>query len=245
MPQSWCKTMAGQSSACLCHAGWMRRANRATAHTTTSCASTVNEAGLSEAVVFHDWINEDLISEYYSLADVTMCIGNCVETCGNTPFESLGCGTPPVLSRVATYRDLLSDEHVDRVDYGDIDDTARRVNAILLEKRRTSPATIQYLRTEFSQDKMVSAYASVILNAVKKQPLYYQVPRLTHKTAYRLAPWCYHSPQHGIYHDFLAAYHQDDRLAYMVEASREGFSAENVDPSCIARLELTRASWCP
>ncbi len=194
---------------------------------------TVNESGLSEAVVFHDWVNEDLIAEYYSLADVTMCIGNCVETFGNTPFESLGCGTPPVLSRVATYRDLLSDEHVDRVDYGDIDDTARRVNAILLEKRRTSPATMQDLRTEFSQDKMVSAYASVILNAVKKRPLYYQVPRLTNKTIYRLAPWCYHSPQYGIYHDFLAAYHQDDRLAYLVEASREGFSAENVDPSVL------------
>ena len=88
--------------------------------------SAIAAAGLTENFVFHEWISEALIAEYYSLADVTMCIGSCVETFGNSPFESLGCGTPAILSRVATYRDLLPDEHVDRVDYGDIDAAAER-----------------------------------------------------------------------------------------------------------------------
>ena len=58
--------------------------------------SAIAAAGLAENFIFHDWISEALIAEYYSLADVTMCIGSCVETFGNTPFESLGCGTPAI-----------------------------------------------------------------------------------------------------------------------------------------------------
>ena len=54
----------------------------------------------------------DLIAEYYSLADVNHVRRQlCPRTFGNTPFESLGCGTPAILSRVSTYRDLFSDEH--------------------------------------------------------------------------------------------------------------------------------------
>ena len=86
-----------------------------------------------------------------------MCIGNCVETFGNTPFESLGCGTLPIVSRVATYRELLPDEHIDRVDYGDIEAAAALAHAILSEGRTTSAETFSYLRSAFSHEAMVSA----------------------------------------------------------------------------------------
>ena len=110
----------------------------------------IHTAGLSEVFVFHEWVSEALIAEYYSLADVTLCIGAYVETFGNTPFESLGCGTLPIVSRVATYRDLLPDEHIDRVDYGDIETTTAIAHAILSERRRASHATLAYLKSRFS-----------------------------------------------------------------------------------------------
>ena len=197
--------------------------------------SAIAAAGLSENFVFHDWINDALIAEYYSLADVTICIGSYVETFGNTPFESLGCGTPPILSRVAPYRDLLPDEHIDRVDFGDIYAAVECADEILREKRRTSPATMQYLQAEFSQGKMVSRYADVILNAVKKPRLTYRIPRLDVETRYRLAPWCYISERFGIYHDFRNAYFEESKLIQLMDRNSAGFQAKIADPILLQR----------
>jgi len=190
---------------------------------------TIHEAGLDEVFVFHDWINDKLIAEYYSLADVTLCIGSYVETFGNTPFESLGCGTVPILSRVATYRDLLPDEHVDRVDYGDIDTAVELAHGILTEKRRTSPETLDYLKSEFSLEKMVTTYADVILNVQKKAKLPYSIPRLTDETCYQLSPWCYVSDQYGIYHDFRYEYREDSQLIDLLRRNPDGFRGGDAD----------------
>lgn len=189
----------------------------------------IHEAGLGDVFVFHEWIHDDLIAEYYSLADVTMCIGSCVESFGNTPFESLGCGALPILSRVATYRDLLPDGHVPRVDYGDIDAAAAEAHAILSERRRASQATLAYLETHFSLEAMVTRYADVILQAVKKPRLPYAIPKFSGKTRYRLAPWCYVSEQYGIYHDFRASYEADGQLIDLARGHPKGFRGDMVD----------------
>lgn len=189
----------------------------------------ISHADLTEAFVFHDWINDKLIAEYYSLADVTLCIGSYVETFGNTPFESLGCGTLPILSRVGPYRDLLPDAHINRVDYGDIAAATAIAHEILSEGRRTSQATLRYLQAEFSQEAMVGAYADVILSARKKPPLHYRVPQIREDTLYRLAPWCAISPERGIFHDFRGDFQAD---ADLIRAAREqpaGFSGRSID----------------
>ena len=189
----------------------------------------IHEAGLSEVFVFHDWISEALIPQYYSLADVTLSIGNCVESFGNTPFESLGCGALPIVSRVATYRDLLPDEHINRVDYGDIEATVALAHDILSESRRTSPATLRYLKAHFSLEAMVKRYADVILNAVKKPPLNYSVPVLDGETKYSLAPWCFIAGKRGIYHDFRSQYLNDQTLIALASEHPTGFAGAAVD----------------
>jgi len=151
-----------------------------------------------------------------------------VETFGNTVFESLGCGTLPIQSRVATYRDLLPDEHAHRVDYGDIDAAVDLAHQILTEKRRTSPQTLAYLQSEFSLEKMVTSYADVILNAQKKPQLPYSIPQLIDETCYRLSPWCYLSERSGIYHDFRAEYREDNQLIELVQAHPNGFRGGSV-----------------
>ncbi len=197
--------------------------------------SAIAAAGLSDNFILHDWISEALIAEYYSLGDVTMCIGSCVETFGNTPFESLGCGTPAVLSRVATYRDLLPDEHVERVDYGDIDAAAARAHTILRDKRRTSAATLAHLKSEFSQERMVRRYADVILNAQKRPQLPYRITRFNEDTLFRLSPWCFLSPNSGIFHDFLSEWRRDKLLIELVKSAPSGFPA-----SVAAEVDLRR-----
>ena len=188
----------------------------------------INAAGLGDAFVFHDWINDKLIAEYYSLADLTLCIGSYVETFGNTPFESLGCGTLPILSRVGPYRDLLPDEHTARVDYGDIDAATAIAHEILSQRRRASPATLRYLQSEFSQAAMVSAYADIILRAHKKPPLPYRLPQLGDDTLYRLAPWCAISPERGVYHDFRGDFQADTDLIRAAQRHPAGFSGRSV-----------------
>ncbi len=185
---------------------------------------SIHEAALDNIFVFHDWINEAHIAEYYSLADATMCIGNCVETFGNTVFESLGCGTPVIAARVATYRDLLPDEHIHRVDYGDIDAATDTADQLLRARRRTSAATQAFLRANFSQEQMVASYADVILNARKLPPLAYQVPRPDESTRYRLAPWCSVSARRGIFHDFRSDYTRDEALLRLTREFPTGFA---------------------
>ncbi len=192
---------------------------------------TINQAGLNETFLFHDWISEALIPEYYSLADVTMCIGHCVETFGNTPFESLGCGTLPIVSRVATYRDLLPDEHINRVDYGDIDGAAAQAHSILSERRRASSATLGYLKSEFSLETMVNRFADLILNAVKKPPLRYRLPQLNDETRYKLAPWCCITQGRGIYHDFRVDCQQNDALIRLANDNPDGFPGAAAEPA--------------
>ncbi len=196
--------------------------------------ATIHSAGLDDNFVFHDWIKEAHIAQYYSLADATLCIGSCVETFGNTVFESLGCGTPVIAARVATYRDLLPDNHIDRVNYGDITAAAACADEILRSRRRVSPATHAYLKQHFSQAAMVSRYADVILNARKRPPLTYHMPSLNENSCYRLAPWCFVSPTRGIFHDFRADYAHDEALLQLAKDMPSGF------PGAAASAEALR-----
>ncbi|NJL57052.1 glycosyltransferase family 4 protein [bacterium] len=76
--------------------------------------------GLRDHVVFHGWIPQDLMPEYYSLGRVTLSLGHFVESFGNAVYESMGCGTPSIAARISTHRDLLPDDLLVKVDYGDI-----------------------------------------------------------------------------------------------------------------------------
>ena len=59
--------------------------------------------------------------EYYSLGGVTLALGHFVESFGNTVYESLGCGTPAIVARISSHRELLPESLVDKVDFGDHD----------------------------------------------------------------------------------------------------------------------------
>jgi glycosyltransferase involved in cell wall biosynthesis len=178
----------------------------------------IAERGLAEHFVFHDWVSEDLMPEYYSLGQLTVSLGSYVETFGNVAYESLGCGTPTIVARVGPNRDLLPAPLVDAVDYGDVDTAAEMAADIIRSRRRTPDATMRYLHETFSLDRMVSAYADVILNASNREELAYRHTPLDGATRFILAPWCYLASR-GVYHDFLATY---AALPEMAALLREG-----------------------
>lgn len=183
----------------------------------------IAERGLGEHFVFHDWVPEDLMPEYYSLGRVTLCLGSYVETFGNVAYESLGCGTPAIVARVGPNRDLLPPQLVDQVDAGDADSAARLAADIIRRRRRTLPATLAYLHERFSLARMVGAYADVILNATNREPPAYRYTPLDETTVFALAPWCALSSR-GIYHDFTASYETSPALSALVQQYPDGFT---------------------
>lgn len=187
-----------------------------------SIEALIETRGLRENFFFHQWIPHDLMPEYYSLGSVTVSLGYFSESFGNAVYESMGCGTPSIAARVSTHRELMPDELLDKVDFGDIDAAAQKTARIIREGRRTSPAAMAYLHENYSINRQLSRYADTILSARKVNPLVYVHPVLDDQTQYRLAPWCYVAGR-GIYHDFKAEYLTDDRLVQVCDLRPNGF----------------------
>ncbi len=179
--------------------------------------------GIRDNFIFHDWIPEDLMPEYYNLGTLTLCLGSFVETFGNVPYESLGCGSPAVVARVGPHRDNLPDVLVDKVDFDDAESAAAHAANIIHQQRRTSVDTIEFLHTHFSIDRMMQAYAETITNVKKHGGLKYHLQPIDDSTVFKLAHWCYLSPR-GVYHDFRADYAHIPALEAAVEAHLGGFS---------------------
>lgn len=171
----------------------------------TRVETEIAARGLQEHIVFHDWIPQGLMPEYYSLGDVTFSLGHFAETFGNAVYESLGCGTPSIAARITTHRELLPPHLIDTVDFDDAERAAAIADEIIRTKRRTSPETMAYLHQHYGTERQLSAYAETILNAQVAAPPEYRHPPRDGSTPHILAPWCYRSAR-GIYHDFRADY---------------------------------------
>jgi glycosyltransferase involved in cell wall biosynthesis len=176
----------------------------------------IRERGLSSNFLFHGWIPEALMPEYYTLGTATLCLGSFVETFGNVPYESMGCGTPAIVARVGPHRDNLPDALVDKVDFDDAEAAASAAARIIRTGERTMPQTMQYLHTHFSIENMMAQYADAILGAAKLGGLRYENRPISAATHWRLAHWCYASLSRGIYHDFRADYARIPALEALV-----------------------------
>lgn len=186
--------------------------------------SEIIQRGLRDHIVLHDWIPQRLMPEYYSLGAVTFSLGHFPESFGNSVYESLGCGTPSIAARISTHRELLPDDLLDKVDFGDAEAAAATAAAIIREKRRTSPATLDYLKTHYSVENQLARYADAILNAKVASPLRYRAPVIDMNTPFVLAPWCYRSTSGQVYHDFRADYTALGVFGDLLAASPDGVS---------------------
>ena len=162
--------------------------------------------GLNQYFVFHGWIPHDLLPEFYSLGQATLSQGSFVETFGNAVYESLGCGTPSVVARIATHRELLPEQLIDKNDYGDLESAAALCDNIIHSGRTTSDETMAYLHEHYNQTRQLSRYQAVIENAERGPKMPFSPKVITENTVYSLAPWCYDAGERGMYHDFRADY---------------------------------------
>jgi glycosyltransferase involved in cell wall biosynthesis len=191
----------------------------------------LNAYGIREHVVFHEWVPAALIPEYYSMGAVTLALGSIPESFSNAAYESYGCGTPAILAKVATQRDILPDDLAYKVDPGDHDAAARMAADIIRAGTRTSAAALSYLHTNHDMGRQLDAVADAILNATLVPPLTYRHPALNAATRYTLAAWCVVTAR-GVYHDYRAGYADDPALARLT-AGGGTFSAREADAAQI------------
>ena len=184
----------------------------------------IADYNLQDNFIFHGWIPQELMPEYFSLGTVTVSLGYFPESFGNAVYESMGCGTPTIAARISTHRELLPDTLIDKVDYGDIGSAAEIASEIIRSGRRTSPQTLDYLHQNYGIERQLNAYAEVIENAQIATPMVYRHPALTADTRYQLGGWCYVSQSRGIYHDFNADYLNEPALIRAVQQFPDGFT---------------------
>ncbi len=194
----------------------------------------IRARGLEAYFVFHDWIPQELMPEYYSLGHVTLALGHFVESFGNAVYESFGCGTPAVASRISSHRELLPEHLAYKVDYGDTARAAALAAAIIQDKRRTSPETLQYLHTHYGVQRQLERYAQAIVSAQSAAPLSYRLHAITEATRFQLPVWCYQT-ERGIYHDFLAGYQSLPSLSELLAQFPQGFTWDDAAQMGVSR----------
>ncbi len=197
----------------------------------------LKEKNLNGHFVFHPWLSQERMPEYYSLGSLTLCLGSFVEAFGNTAYESLACGTPSIVARVGTHRTQLPDSLIDKVDYEDIETSANLVARIIQTNQRLDSAHIDQLKIYFDLDYQLKSYEEIILNC-KKQPVPEFKPiQITKDTAYCLAPWC-SLTDHGIYHDYLPGYYRDFHLETLLQHNHKEIRSSQFQNAGITAEEL-------
>ena len=148
-------------------------------------------------IKLHDWIPYKNMNNLYSLANVTVCPGNFVESFGLVPLESVVNNTPAVCSSVGGFRNYIDIPAIKLFPYGDID---RAVDNILNCLEISLDDIIQskeVISDKYSYQNMISGYEKIITsNNVVQQKV-----SIRNKNNLRLSPWCYIENDY-IYNDF-------------------------------------------
>ncbi|OKH17976.1 glycosyltransferase [[Limnothrix rosea] IAM M-220] len=176
------------------------------------------ERGIDDLLIFHPWLESKDLPAYFSLGRVTFCLGTFPETFGNVHMESLACGTPPILTRVAAYRSSLPESIVAKVDPGDADAAVDALERLLQDPPDPDIGR-QYIREHYNQQQMVEDHDTVLTQTRCLKPLPERAAPPWH-AADRLAvpAWCYRGTQ-GYYNDYLDGYVQNEVLQQLLQCS--------------------------
>ncbi|MBI4139512.1 glycosyltransferase family 4 protein [Candidatus Woesearchaeota archaeon] len=174
---------------------------------------------IKKKVKIHPWIPYERMREYYSLGKITLCLGDAAETFGsNVALESLSCGTIPILSMTGAQRSTLPGWIAPKVDVYDVESTIDVCVKILKGKISLNYQNVrEFLHKEFSYNKMLKSYETVLKNTKKNFPLKHQKEKVLNSTRkLSLAPWCYISKK-GMYIDYDKKYLKRKRVHNVLE----------------------------
>jgi glycosyltransferase involved in cell wall biosynthesis len=197
------------------------------------------EKGIAENIIFHKWIPYELMPEYYSLGDLTLVIGNFIEAFGsNTTIESLGCGTPVIISKVGALRTTLPDNLIPKIDYGDIIQLEKNAVKLLQNKDLNfdNQKIKDYLINHFSYKRMLESYEDILCNTKIMNEL--DIKIIDEKPeSIKIAPWCYLTTR-GIYSDYdYKTIEISPELYTLLKNSKKNSIEEIIEPKLKSEID--------
>ncbi|HIH31153.1 TPA: glycosyltransferase family 4 protein [Candidatus Woesearchaeota archaeon] len=189
----------------------------------------ISKLNLENHVSFFEWTLPNFMRHIYALGDITLNLGNFVESFGLVPLESLLCETPVIATKAGCLRyNLKNFEESIQIDYDDSDALMNAYHKIVNNKFEFKK-TVELIKKNFSYENMLKQYKEVFLNAKVNSTLKLQKNGLS-KDIFELAPWCYISEK-GIYDDYIGTYSIRDKkiiklLSEKTEYTREYLGSE-------------------
>lgn len=189
---------------------------------------------VADLLMIHPWIPLTEMPAYYSLGRVSLCLGTVPETFGNVPLESIACGTPALISRVAAYRTMLPDSVVMKVDPGDTEGATQALETLLWNPPDSQTGR-QYVAAHYGHGQMVRGYERVLTHTDRLEPLSDR-QILPWKPSDQLAvpTWCYRSDR-GYYNDYESDYVTHPALLQLLERT----ALQTDHPITISEAETT------
>ncbi|WP_132260768.1 glycosyltransferase family 4 protein [Micromonospora sp. KC721] len=146
--------------------------------------------GVRHNLHFHDWVPRSQMPHYYSTGSATLCIGSFPEAFGNVPVESMLCGVPAIVSRVAAHRTTVPEELVRKVDPGDVDAAADHLAEVIGRRERVGEDLLDQLRGRYSLSTALQGYADAILGCGRDSgPTFATQGVLSADAVLRIPPW--------------------------------------------------------
>jgi glycosyltransferase involved in cell wall biosynthesis/uridine phosphorylase len=178
------------------------------------------DRGLSQNVSFFEWTPYDQMRHFYSLADITLNIGNFVEAFGLVPLESILCQTPVICTRAGSLRHNLPENTagIELFNYGDKDDMFEKVLKLLNSPKISFVAAMRHISKNFNYQLMLQKYERVFESITKSSEL--KKKKYMESEDYALAPWCYLSNKR-IYDDYVGDYVKATPFVLSILKNRE------------------------
>ncbi len=181
------------------------------------------DLGVLDKVHVHQWLRSAEMPAYYSIGDVTLCLGSVPEAFGNVHIESLLTGTPVVMTRVGAQRTSIPDGLVRKVDPNQVVHAAHHVAEILLESERATDEIRSYISDRYSMANMLEGYKSAILDCdVRPSVLNSHAAKRDMGASLCIPPWAA-ALESGYYHDY-AGYCTDESFLKYLEPIQRGIT---------------------
>lgn len=124
-----------------------------------------------ENVVFHEWVDIDLVPDYFSSADLTLALGAINEGFGASIIESIYYGTPVLATIRGAVPELLPSNcglYLVQNEYSAILEAGKDLTKNIHTYKEQCKAGKAYIEQEYSLEKMVSEYME-LFDQIAKQ----------------------------------------------------------------------------
>lgn len=185
------------------------------------------ELGVSDLVIYHPWVSYEMMPEYYSLGRATLCLGSFVEACSNVSLEATACGSPCVVTRVASHRYLLPETLATKVCREDFERTVDALGAAV-ENNFNVDAARDFIASKYSYGHMLAGYEDVLTSTGIMPPLQEDYATgLSGDEILKLPTWCDYRDGR-CYNDYHYGYDNDPDLLLLL--------GRNIVPSRVSEI---------